>query len=187
MPREVATAAAPPSSTARELRDAFGTFATGVTVITGVRPDGEPFGVTANSFTSVSLDPPLILWCLANQSPGLGAFAPAARFAVHVLKHDQLDLALHFSRRGREKFDVDPHWRHNPQPPHLAGTLCRLDCRVHAVQPGGDHWIIIGEVLAVLRNGGTPLLFHAGRFGHFLTDLRPELSEAWKSLHGKWF
>ena len=91
----------------RELRDVFGAFATGVTVVTAVRPDGEPVGMTANSFTSVSLDPPLILWCLADQSTSLPAFAPGAPFAVHVLGHEQRDLALHFARRGREKFDVD--------------------------------------------------------------------------------
>jgi 3-hydroxy-9,10-secoandrosta-1,3,5(10)-triene-9,17-dione monooxygenase reductase component len=173
--------------TSRELRDAFGTFATGVTVITGVRPDGVPVGTTANSFTSVSLDPPLILWCLANQSASLAAFAPRAPFAVHVLAQEQIELALHFAQRGREKFDVDPHWRSHPRPPHLAGALCRLDCRVQGVQPGGDHWIIIGEVLSVAREGGLPLAFHAGRFGRFVADPGPSPAQVWKSLHDEWF
>lgn len=173
--------------TARELRAAFGAFSTGVTVVTAVRPDGEPVGATANSFTSVSLDPPLILWCLSNQSTSLPAFTPGAPFAVHVLGHEQRDLALHFARHGWEKFDVDPHWRRAPEPPHIASALCRLDCRVHSVLPGGDHWIIIGEVMFMTRQEGAPLVFHAGHFGRFTSDLDLDAAQAWKSLHGEWF
>ena len=173
--------------THRKLRDVFGVFATGVTVVTAVRPDGEPVGATANSFTSVSLEPPLVLWCLADHSPSLGAFAPGASFAIHVLSHEQRDLALHFARRGREKFEVDPHWRDHPTPPRIAGSLCRLDCRVHAVQPGGDHWIIIGEVTSCERHEGAPLVFQQGRFGRFSADPGPGGAEVWKSLHGEWF
>jgi flavin reductase (DIM6/NTAB) family NADH-FMN oxidoreductase RutF len=187
MRTEAATRAVPQPFTARELRDAFGTFTTGVTVVTGVRPDGEPVGVTVNSFTSVSLQPPLILWCLANESPSVGAFAPGAPFAVHVLTQEQLDMARHFARRGREKFDVDAHWRSDPRPPHLADSLCRLDCRVHAVHPGGDHRIVIGEVLSALRAVGKPLVFHAGHFGRFRAESKPEPAEVWHSLHEEWF
>jgi len=174
-------------SSHRALRDVFGAFATGVTVVTAVRPDGEPVGMTANSFTSVSLNPPLILWCLAHQSTSLQAFAPGAPFAVHVLGHEQRDLALHFARRSRPKFEVDLDWRTDPKPPQMAGTLCRLDCRVHAVQPGGDHWLILGEVVSFQRRGGAPLVFHEGRFGRFVSDPGPGGAEVWKSLHGEWF
>lgn len=173
--------------TFRELRDAFGVFATGVTVVTAVRPDGEPVGVTANSFTSLSLEPPLVLWCLSNRSASLPAFARGAAFSVHVLGHEQSDLASHFARRGGEKFDVDFHWRREPRPPDIAGALCRLDCRVHALEPGGDHWIVVGEVAFVTRREGTPLVFHAGRFGRFVPDPGSNAAEAWKSLHGEWF
>jgi flavin reductase (DIM6/NTAB) family NADH-FMN oxidoreductase RutF len=173
------------SPAARELRDVFGTFATGVTVVTAVRPDGEPVGVTANSFTSVSLDPPLILWCLSLKSTSISAFSPHAPFAVHVLANDQRDLALHFARTGRERFDIDPYWRTNPHPPRIAGVLSRMECRVHGVFPGGDHWIIVGEVFAMESESGDPLAFHAGRFGRF----EPSVSEAeaWRTLHGEWF
>ena len=171
----------------RELRDAFGTFATGVTVVTAVRPDGEPVGTTANSFTSLSLEPPLVLWCLSNQSASLTAFKPGSPFAVHVLGHEQRDLATHFARRGLEKFDVDFHWRREPGPPHIAGALCRLDCRVRVVEPGGDHWIIVGEVMSVTRREGASLIFHAGRFGRFVPDIGPDAAQAWTSLHGEWF
>ena len=118
------------SFTQRQLRDAFGEFATGVTVVTAVRPDGEPVGITANSFSSVSLEPPLLLWCLSNHSSGAVAFAPGAHFAVHVLSHEQRELAVHFARRTADKFEVDQHWRADPQPPHLEGALVplRLPC-----------------------------------------------------------
>jgi flavin reductase (DIM6/NTAB) family NADH-FMN oxidoreductase RutF len=172
---------------ARELRDVFGTFATGVTVVTAVRADGEPVGTTANSFTSVSLDPPLVLWCLSIKSKSISAFSPGAPFAVHVLAHDQRDLAVHFARSGRERFDVDPHWRANPRPPHIAGVLSRMDCRVHSSLPGGDHWIIVGEVLTIERMAGEPLAFHAGRFGRFTIEPSVSEADAWHTLHGEWF
>lgn len=175
------------SPAARELRDVFGTFATGVTVVTAVRPDGEPVGVTANSFTSVSLDPPLILWCLSLKSTSIAAFSPHAPFAVHVLANDQRDLALHFARTGRERFDIDPYWRTNPHPPRIAGVLSRMECRVHGVFPGGDHWIIVGEVFAMERESGDPLAFHAGRFGRFTLEPSVSEAEAWRTLHCEWF
>jgi flavin reductase (DIM6/NTAB) family NADH-FMN oxidoreductase RutF len=175
------------SAAARELREVFGTFATGVTVVTAVRADGEPVGTTANSFTSVSLEPPLILWCLSLKSTSISAFSPGAPFTVHVLANDQPDLALHFARSGREKFDVDPYWRTNPHPPRIAGVLSRMDCRVHSTFPGGDHQIIVGEVLAVERRSGHPLAFYAGRFGRFTLEPSVAEAEVWQTLHGEWF
>jgi len=175
------------SYTQRDLRDAFGLFATGVTVVTAVRPDGEPVGVTANSFTSVSLEPPLLLWCLAAGSSAAPAFTHGAPFAVHVLSHHQLELALHFARRTQEKFDVDHHWRSKPHPPHLAEALCRFDCRVHAVHAGGDHLIIVGEVLGIACAPGTPLAFHAGRFGNFSADRGIGKVDIWEGLEDHWY
>ena len=171
----------------RDLRDAFGLFATGVTVVTAVSPNGEPVGATANSFTSVSLDPPLLLWCLANSSSTASAFTVGAPFAVHVLTSHQRDTALHFARRTREKFEVDSHWRTNPSPPPVAEALVRFDCSVYAVHAGGDHQIIVGRVTAVTRGGGKPLAFYGGRFGEFVPD--PAVSPAinvWQQLHGEW-
>ena len=171
----------------RELRDAFGLFATGVTVVTGVRPQGEPIGVTANSFTSVSLVPPLLLWCLASGSSGVPAFAPGAEFAVHVLSHHQLDLAVHFARRTHDKFDLDRHWRNRAHPPHLEDALCRFDCRVHALHAGGDHLIIVGEVHGIAGAPGTPLAFHAGRFGNFTADRGVPKVDIWEGLEDHWY
>lgn len=172
--------------TPRELRDAFGTFATGVTVVTGVRPDGEPVGTTANSFTSVSLDPPLLLWCLASNSGSLPAFTAGRSFAVHVLAREQRDLAMHFARRVATKFDVDRHWRSNPTPPLVADTLCRFDCRVQAVHPGGDHVIIVGEILALSRHPGQPLAFHQGKFASVVQESGAPTLDIWEDRGGQW-
>ena len=173
--------------TQRELRDAFGLFATGVAVVTAVRPDGTPVGVTANSFASVSLEPPLLLWCLASGSSAAPAFTHAAPFAVHILAHHQLDLALNFARRTGDKFDAEHHWRNKPQPPHLAEALCRFDCRLHAVHPGGDHLIIVGEVLHIAHAPGTPLAFHGGRFGNFSADRGIGKVDIWEGLDDHWY
>jgi 3-hydroxy-9,10-secoandrosta-1,3,5(10)-triene-9,17-dione monooxygenase reductase component len=175
------------SYTQRDLRDAFGLFATGVTVVTAVRPDGEPVGVTANSFTSVSLEPPLVLWCLASLSSGVPAFTHGAPFAVHVLSHHQHELALHFARRAHEKVDLERHWRNKPHPPHLADVLCRFDCKVYGVHGGGDHLIIVGEVLGIARSPGTPLAFHSGRFGHFTADRGAGKLDIWEGLEDHWY
>ena len=180
------------SFTQRDLRDAFGLFATGVTVVTGVRPDEIPVGVTVNSFASVSLEPPLLLWCLARLSSAAPAFTPAAPFAVHVLSHHQLDVARHFARRAHEKFELgaaalaagagDPR-----QPPHLPEALCRFDCRVQSVHGGGDHLIILGEVLEIARAPGTPLAFHASRFGSFSADPGIPEMDVWEGLDDHWY
>lgn len=164
--------------TNRDLRDAFGLFATGVTIVTAARPDGSQFGITANSFTSVSLEPPLLLWCLAGGSSGVAAFAPGAPFAVHVLCHEQRELALRFSRRTADKFEGNPH---------LAGALCRFDCRVHALHPAGDHLVVIGEVQDVELRLGTPLAFHAGHFGSFRADRGVAKVDIWEGLEDHWY
>jgi flavin reductase (DIM6/NTAB) family NADH-FMN oxidoreductase RutF len=171
----------------RDLRDAFGLFATGVTVVTAVSPEGDPIGTTANSFTSVSLEPPLLLWCLANSSSTRAAFTLEAPFAVHILAHGQRDLALHFARRSREKFDIDGHWRAKPFPPQVAEVLCRFECRVSAIHPAGDHVIIIGEVTALTRHpGGAALAFFSGRFGSFVSDRGSPHVDVWHSWRDEW-
>jgi flavin reductase (DIM6/NTAB) family NADH-FMN oxidoreductase RutF len=164
--------------TSRELRDAFALFATGVTIITGTRPDGSPFGMTANSFTSVSLEPPLMLWCMAASSSGVPAFAAGARFTVHVLAHGQRDLAMRFSRRSGDKYEGSLS---------LESALCRLECRVHAVHPAGDHLVVIGEVLAVAMQPGTPLAFHGGRFGSFRADRGVGKVDVWEAVEDHWY
>jgi flavin reductase (DIM6/NTAB) family NADH-FMN oxidoreductase RutF len=142
----------PTPATARAFRDALGAFATGVTVITTPGPDGL-VGITANSFASLSLDPPLVLWSPARSSRRFHLFADAARFSIHVLGAAQAELALHFTRH--------PH----PPAEGLGSVLARFDCARHAVHEGGDHAIVVGRVLRVWHRPGAPLVFHAGQFG----------------------
>lgn len=156
----------PGPETARALRDALGRYATGVTVVT-TQSDAGPVAITANSFTSVSLDPPLVLWCPARRSARFAAFRDAAAYAIHVLAHDQLELCLRFARSGGDFTGlaalVTPEGL-----PELQGCLARFDCKAHAVHDGGDHAILVGEVHRVATRPGDPLLFWGGRYGDFL-------------------
>ena len=150
----------------RALRMALGRYATGVTVVTAMGPDG-PVGMTANSFTSVSLDPPLILWCPSRASARFAAFEGAAHYAVHVLASDQLALCRHFSRHGTEFAGLD--LSETPEGlPALSGCVARFDCRAEARHDGGDHAILVGRVLRAAFHPGDPLLFWNGRYGDFL-------------------
>ncbi len=155
----------PPHEDARAFRDALGSFATGVTVVTC---DGAeaPIGITANSFASVSLDPPLILWSPAKASRRFAAFRDAGHFAIHVLGHDQRGIADGFTR-SQSAFDgLD--WHRDPRGvPLIDGCLARFVCETEAVHDAGDHVIVVGLVLAAARRNGAPLVFHAGRFGAF--------------------
>ncbi len=151
---------------ARAFRNALGRYATGVTVVTANGADG-PVAMTANSFTALSLDPPLVLWCPALRSARFAALSAAQHFAIHVLAHDQLDLGMHFARSGN---DFSP-WPHRPTPegaPGLDGVLARFDCALHAQHEGGDHAIIVGRVLRASFRDGAPLLFWGGLYGDFL-------------------
>lgn len=153
----------------RALRDAMGRFATGVTVVTTRTPEG-PAGFTANSFASVSLDPPLVLWSPARASARFQVFAEAAHFAIHVLAEDQIDLGLRFVRGGAGFAGLDvataPHGV-----PVLPDTLARFECRRVAAHDGGDHLVIVGEVTAFTARPGAPLVFSQGTYGRFLPGL----------------
>ena len=170
----------------RALRDAFGLFATGVTVVTGRRAGGEAVGVTANSFCSVSLSPPLVSWCLQRESSSLGAFAVGRAFAVHVLQISQQDVAIHFARRAVGKFD-EPAIGRADGPPVIEGALCRFDCTVEGLHAGGDHVIILGRVLRFEQSAGEPLTFQGGLFGRFTPLPRARHLEAWETFSGDWF
>jgi flavin reductase (DIM6/NTAB) family NADH-FMN oxidoreductase RutF len=152
-------------SEARILRDALGCFGTGVTVVTTLNEQGEPLGLTANSFTSVSLDPPLILFSLARKSANLGAFEKAGRFAVNVLHIGQQPVAGKFAQRDVARFE-DVDWATQPGgSPIIAGSLASFDCDTFAVHDGGDHVIFIGAVKhAWFEPHRDPLLYFRGRF-----------------------
>jgi len=155
----------PDAANARLFRDALGRFATGVTVVTIAGPDG-PMGLTANSFASLSLDPPLVLWSLAKASKRFVFFASARQYSIHVLGQAQAGLPGRFSRGGAGFVGLD--WQTNAEGvPVLTGAFARFDCAQLATHDGGDHLIIVGKVLQLTLEEGEPLVFAKGRFGGF--------------------
>lgn len=149
----------------RALRDAFGRFATGVTIITTMGPEAA-VGFVANSFASVSLHPPLVLWSPARSSSRFEVFVGAEHFAIHVLEAGQFDWMARFSRGGSGFSGLD-HSMTAEGLPALSGALARFDCAREAVHEGGDHAIIVGRVLRVTVREGEPLVFSQGRTGGF--------------------
>ena len=148
----------------RALRNAFGTFMTGVTVVTAKDGNGTPLGFTANSFTSVSLDPPLVLVCLANSSKNYDAFIGAKGFAVNILAETQIPLSNTFASRVEDRFaEVD--WRDGPNgSPILADVSAWFDCAMHKTVDAGDHVILIGEVKAFDANTTSGLGYARGAY-----------------------
>lgn len=154
-----------PTFDARAFRDAVGWFTTGVTVITARDAGGTLFGVTANSFTSVSLDPPLILWSLDKRSPSLKGFAACPNFAVNILTQAQQHLSARFAASGTDKFRDVEYETWDTGCPILPGSLANLECRVETTHDGGDHVIFLGRVLRLESNkSGQPLLFSRGTY-----------------------
>lgn len=156
----------PTLSDDRAFRDALGQFATGVTVVTCATPDG-PLGITANSFASVSLEPPLVLWSPAKRSGRYPFYAAADRFAIHVLGKDQHDICRGFARSG-DYFDPIDWVTGDHGVPLINGCLSRFECEKVAEHDGGDHAIIVARVHRVTTNPGEPLMFYAGCFGGFI-------------------
>ena len=146
------------------LRTALGSFVTGVTVITTSGETGLDYGVTANSFNSVSLEPPLVLWSLSKSSSSLPAFASAARFAIHILASDQVDLSARFARRDTDKFADLDFERGEHGVPLLSGCSARFICRPAYSYEGGDHVIFVGEVVEFEHRDIAPLAFHGGNY-----------------------
>jgi flavin reductase (DIM6/NTAB) family NADH-FMN oxidoreductase RutF len=159
----------------KEFRSTVGAFATGVTVVT-TRGEEHAYGMTANAFSSVSLDPPLILVCVINPSEGADHITRNGVFAVNILSVDQEPLSRYFASRdrpkGRDAFRDVAHRVGTSGSPILDGAAAFMDCRVHAMHEAGDHLIFIGEVLELdVQDGGTPLVFHGG--GYRLLEAPP--------------
>jgi len=151
-------------------RRVLGHFATGVTVITTRDADGRPIGMTASSFNSVSLDPPLVLWSLARQASSHAAFASARYWAVHVLAEEQETLSRRFSSRDIDRFAGLDWLAGHGGTPLLAGCAARFECEIASLYDGGDHTIFLGRVLAVEQGeAAKPLVFHGGRYRHLAT------------------
>jgi flavin reductase (DIM6/NTAB) family NADH-FMN oxidoreductase RutF len=149
----------------RTLRDALGCFATGVTVVTCLDRDGNPVGLTANSFTSVSLDPPLLLVCVAKAAASAVSLTEAKHFAVNVLQTEQQPASITFSTRGEDRFGLTEWACGEHGPPLLRESLSVFECARTAVHDGGDHWILVGEVKrATFEPGLDPLLYFRGSY-----------------------
>ena len=150
----------------RALRDAFGCFATGITVITTADAEGTLYGVTANSFTSLSLDPPLCLFCLDYKAMSFEAFHDSSHFAVNVLGEDQEEISANFARSQPDKWNGVEYSTWETGSPILPGCLANLECDTHAIHEGGDHVIVVGLIreMAFREGDGRPLLYYKGRY-----------------------
>jgi len=146
-----------------DLRQCLGRFATGVTVVTCQGADG-PCGITANSFSSVSLEPPLVLWNIAKVSNALQAYLDAGHFAINVLGSDQQTTSVHFAQSDHTLFDNIEYQTSTQGVPILPDTLACFECRTHQIHDCGDHYIIVGEVEEFRSNSGKPLLFYGGQY-----------------------
>lgn len=167
-PRALMAASAPPApgprpcDQGRAFRTVLGRFATGVTVMTCAAPMG-PVGMTVNAFTSLSLDPPLVMWAPSKSSLRAPSFAAAPRFGVHILAEEQRPVAEAFMRNA-QAFDALDYAADPDGLPLIEGCLARLVCRRVAEHDGGDHTILIGRVDAMTAREGAPLLYYAGRY-----------------------
>jgi flavin reductase (DIM6/NTAB) family NADH-FMN oxidoreductase RutF len=152
----------------RDFRNALGTYATGVTIITASGSNGKPYGLTCNSFASVSLNPPLVLWSLVLYSSSLSVFQNAGHFAVNVLGASQQALANKFARSSEDKF-VGVEWTPGVgNAPLLKDSVANFQCRAVNRYYGGDHVIFLGAVEAYAYNRNEPLLFARGGYGRFV-------------------
>ena len=152
----------------RDFRNALGTYATGVTIITAIGANGNPVGLTCNSFASVSLNPPLVLWSLGMFSQALSVFQNASHFAVHVLGASQQALANKFAKSSEDKF-AGVEWTPGlGGAPLLLDSVANFQCRSAGRYYGGDHVIFLGAVEAYAYNRQEPLLFARGGYGRFL-------------------
>jgi len=151
----------------RDLRNALGTYATGVAIVTAAA-DAKPYGLTCNSFASVSLNPPLVLWSLVLYSSALNVFQNATHFAVNVLGASQQPLANKFARSSDDKFSGVEWSPGLGNAPVIGGTVANFQCRTVNRYYGGDHVIFLGAVESYSYNRNEPLLFANGSFGGFV-------------------
>jgi len=146
------------------LRRALGSFPTGVTIITAAGPSA-PVGVTANSFASVSLDPPLVLWSVSHTSRSYHKFLESGHFAINILADDQIGVSQQFASSSDNKFNHVPWRKGKTGAPLIDGALAYFDCVCEAKYEGGDHTIMVGRVVDFARYDGAPLVFFQGRYG----------------------
>ena len=148
-----------------DLRNALGSFATGVTVITALGKNGQKIGMTANSFNSVSLDPALVLWSIGRDSNCFEDFIAAEAYAIHILSEDQQELSNLFAQTGSDRFAGLETTEGLSGVPLLCNYSTCFQCRIEHQYEGGDHVILVGKVLEFSDNGSKPLIFHRGGYG----------------------
>lgn len=155
-----------PSLTPEEitLRKAFGSFPTGVTIITGLTDENHPTGVTISSFNTVSMHPALVLWSLVNSSKNLSYFQVGRKHLIHILADNQGDLALHFAKSGIDKFENISYTKSSMGLPQLEGCVTYLECETQACHISGDHTIIVSKILSVETNDKNPLVYGRSKF-----------------------
>jgi 3-hydroxy-9,10-secoandrosta-1,3,5(10)-triene-9,17-dione monooxygenase reductase component len=150
--------------TSDHFRRAAGRFATGITIATVVDPQGCPHGLTVNSFTSVSLEPPLVLVCIAHAAVTVESFRTAKYFGINILASDQRDLSDHFARKGHDRFATIEWTPGETGVPLLSGVLAALECEVHSTVRAGDHDIFLGEVVCIDVYEKRPLLYWSSAY-----------------------
>lgn len=148
----------------RTFRDIVGNFCTGVTIITTMNEDLQPIGFTANSFSSLSLNPKLVLFSIDKNASTYKGFMNAHHFAVNILSNNQIDLSKQFSKRGINRFEGVNFSKDVTGSPILNDSLAYLDCKITNFYEGGDHTIVIGEVLSAEAIEGKPLVFFQGKY-----------------------
>ena len=157
--------AAAPAFAAADFRAALGMFATGVTIVTALDPDGQPIGLTANSFNSVSMEPPLVLWSLSRHAGSMPAFRRGSHYAINILSAEQKALAERFASKDIERFVGVAHRAGASGVPLIDGAAAVFECFNRSRYEEGDHVIFVGEVEhCAWRKGAKPLLFHGGRY-----------------------
>jgi len=147
----------------KDLRRALGCFPTGIAIVTTENEAGDPIGLTVNSFNSVSLDPPLIIWSISLSAPSINAFRYNKSFAVNILSSDQKDLCQKFSTPSTDKFNGIAWEKSVMGVPLIIDSIAQFECITHATYPGGDHEIYIGRVINYTHNNKEPLILSKGK------------------------
>lgn len=163
----------PAAFTSDDFRRACGRFPTGVAIASVMDATGAPHGLTVSSFTSVSLEPPLVLICLGHAVTMIEIFRAATHFAINVLSEQQQDLSERFARKGHDRFTGVPWHRGQAGVPLIEGVLAAIECEVHQRFLSGDHDILVGRVLRAEVTEGAPLLHFSGRYGRLGSEQQP--------------
>jgi len=147
-----------------QFRHIAGQWLTGVAVVTSIETSGEPCGMTMSAVTSLSLEPPQFLICIDQRARTLGAIKNSGSFCINYLRDDQRDLAISFARPGNNRFGNLKYQPGETGSPLIEGVIAYVECKLHAIHPGGDHWIVVGDAVAGGFHGGPPLAYFHGNY-----------------------